>query len=197
MNSLRPDKSRKRKKKTADIDDRAKKKPNNNTSDNDGSNDEQPDPFKIGSEAYVFEETDMIDGEEYIGDDEVMDNNINDDIINNSDNTMSSIICSKTQSGNSCKTPRSNPFKTPRGKAKNRKYRKIKLKTDLSKTCRRTCDDRIKRYFWLKCNFCGKPVEKDHLLKTCTVVSKQKELKTNIKKLKRLYQISLVLDPGE
>ena len=83
-------------------------------------------------------------------------------------------------------------------KSKHKVFKRLKIMKKVEKSTKRNLGKNLKKYFWLKCNFCGKVSEKDHLFKTCPLVAQQKCLdKSSSKKLARLYQISLVLDPGD
>ena len=84
-------------------------------------------------------------------------------------------------------------------------YKKLKknmkkktIKNSVVKSCRKTFCENVKKYFWLKCNYCNKIVGKNHLMKTCPAVGKQKNMcSSSTSKLNRLYQLSLCIDPGD
>ena len=59
-------------------------------------------------------------------------------------------------------------------KSKNKVFKRLKIMKKVEKSTKRNLGKNLKKYFWLKCNFCGKVSEKDHLFKTCPLVAQQK-----------------------
>ena len=55
----------------------------------------------------------------------------------------------------------------------------------------------IRKFFALNCKFCAQEIGKKHLISHCPVINRLPGLNHGSKRLSRLYQLSLALDPGD
>ena len=58
-------------------------------------------------------------------------------------------------------------------------------------------NNRVKKYFSLNCNFCKQEVSHGHLLNHCPVINSRRKLNGACKRLSRIYQLSLAINPGD